>query len=66
MTAGFRLLSAWLILCAWSGAVAQARAAESQQTSLPPAAVDGPGQEPAKTLWHYGAYLDLTYPIDFN
>ena len=26
----------------------------------------GQDQQPAKTLWHYGAYLDLTYPIDFN
>ncbi len=22
--------------------------------------------EPARSLWHYGAYLDLSYPIDFN
>ena len=67
MTAGHRLLFAALILCAWGGGVMPARAEESQPTSLPPAAVEGLGQDrPAKTLWHYGAYLDLTYPIDFN
>ena len=25
-----------------------------------------PESEPAKRQWHYGAYLDLSYPIDFN
>ena len=67
MMPGHRLLFAALILCAWGGGVMPARAEESQPTSLPPAAVEGLGQDrPAKTLWHYGAYLDLTYPIDFN
>ena len=27
---------------------------------------DSPAAEQAWTLWHYGAYLDLSYPIDFN
>ena len=25
-----------------------------------------PRAEPAKPRWHYGAYLDLSYPVDFN
>jgi hypothetical protein len=28
--------------------------------------MENPTAEPASTLWHYGAYLDLSYPIDFN
>ena len=27
---------------------------------------ENPRAEPAKPRWHYGAYLDLSYPIDFN
>jgi hypothetical protein len=68
MMSGHRLLFAALILCAWGGGLMPARAEEPQSTSLPPAAVEGlrEDQQHAKTLWHYGAYLDLTYPIDFN
>lgn len=34
-------------------------AAETSRTEKPMA-------DQASTLWHYGAYLDLSYPIDFN
>ena len=27
---------------------------------------ENPQREPAHRQWHYGAYLDLSYPIDFN
>jgi len=68
MTAVHRLLFAALIYCAWGWGVIPARAEEPHATSLRPAAVEGLGQDrqPAKTLWHYGVYLDLTYAIDFN
>jgi hypothetical protein len=61
------VFTVWLILCAWSGSVTPAWAEESQPTSAQPAAADASGQDqPAQSLWHYGAYLDLTRPIDFN
>lgn len=42
-------------------------AQEPHPVSLTPmGTVDADAEPSSKSLWHYGAYLDLTYPIDFN
>jgi hypothetical protein len=28
--------------------------------------IEKPGSSPARRQWHYGAYFDLSYPVDFN
>ena len=61
------LISVWLIQSIWRGCVTSVWAEDSPSLTLTRAATEVSGEDrPAKSLWHYGAYLDLTYPIDFN
>lgn len=56
-----------MLVLIWMTAISAVRAEESPPTSTPPPPAENSEQEQStKSLWRYGAYLDLTYPIDFN
>lgn len=56
-----------MTLCTWGATATPARTQESPPASVAPTATEGSKEDqPATSLWYYGAYLDLTYPIDFN
>jgi len=58
------LFSLVLLVSIWSGNI---WAQQSPPVSIMSEAVTNPDREPwPKSLWHYGAYVDLTYAIDFN
>lgn len=45
---------------------AEPPAQNEARTSAAPPTTENAQAEPTKSRWHYGAYLDLSYPIDFN
>src|SRR5262245_35539709 len=45
---------------------AEPSAHDEAGTSAAPPTTENAQAESTKPLWHYGAYLDLSYPIDFN
>ena len=45
---------------------AEPPAQNEARTSAAPPTTETVQAEPTKSQWHYGAYLDLSYPIDFN
>jgi hypothetical protein len=58
------LFSLVLLVSIWSGNI---WAQQPPPVSIMSEGVTNPDREPwPKSLWHYGAYVDLTYAIDFN
>jgi len=61
------IVSAVMLALIWMAAAQQVRAEESPPTSTSPTLAENSEQEHStKSLWRYGAYLDLNYAIDFN
>jgi hypothetical protein len=61
------LFQVWLVALLWAVNSPPAFAQSSPPTPVAPTEVPGSEQEHStRSLWHYGAYLDLSYAIDFN